>query len=121
MRRRLGLVGTVARAALGLWLVGDVLVGHIRGPFRPLPWLLGLMVMPALMIISHRWWVRRHPGRLHAVGPIGHLTHLALFCGLLSLPYFVPNLWFAADAGLLFYGSAMILAAVLGQGGCEVM
>jgi hypothetical protein len=121
MVRRLGLVGTVARAGLGLWLVGDVALGHVIGPFRPLPWLLGLVALPGMVLAWHAWWAGRHPDRLDATGPFGHAVHLVLFCGLLALPSLVPALWFAPDAGLLYYGSAMIVAAGFGSSDCEVM
>jgi hypothetical protein len=115
MTRRLGVLGTVARAALGLWFVGEVAVGHFTGQFRPLPWLAGLVLIPGLVLAWHRWRVARNPARLDATGPAGHLLHLALFCGMFSLPVLAPALWFAPDAALLFYGSALLFAATVGQ------
>jgi hypothetical protein len=121
MSRRLGPLGTLARLGVGSWMAGSVLIGHLRGPFTLLPWVLGLIVLPIVATVWHRWYVGRGERRLNATGPIGHLSHVLLFCGMLIAPDYVPALWFAPDTAFLFYGSAMLIAAVRGQSDCEVL
>ncbi|MGH8878635.1 MAG: hypothetical protein ACRD0P_15040, partial [Stackebrandtia sp.] len=36
-------------------------------------------------------------------------------------PYYAPPLSVASDAALLFYGASMLLAALRGYAGCEVL
>lgn len=36
-------------------------------------------------------------------------------------PWYAPALWFASDAALVFYGTSMVLAALRGDAGCEVL
>ncbi len=57
---------------------------------------------------------RRSPGRLEAAGPAGHVLNLAVF---LALYLWEPT----SDAALVFYGASMLLAALRGYGGCEVL
>ncbi len=117
----MGVLGTASRVALGLWLTGEVAVGHVTGSFRLLPWVLGLVALPGALLVWHWWHARRHPGRLVATGPIAHCGQVILFVALLIIPQYAPILWFTADTALLFYGSAMLLAAVLDQLDCEVL
>lgn len=118
MTRRLGLIGTVARVALGAWLLGDVALGHLRGDFHALPWVVGLVGFPALVLGAH-WWISRSRGRLEATGPLAHLVHLGLICAILSL-HMVPAFEFTFDALLVYYGATMLVAAGIGQSDCEV-
>ena len=51
MKRQIGLMGTTARVIIGTWLVGSALYGHlVRGPFRLLPWIFGLLIIPAIFL-----------------------------------------------------------------------
>jgi Na+/H+ antiporter NhaD/arsenite permease-like protein len=61
------------------------------------------------------------PERLEATGWIAHCGQVILFAAMLLTPDQVPALWFTADTALLFYGGAMLLAAVLDQSDCEVL
>ncbi len=55
MKRQIGIVGTCARMIIGAWLVGSILYGYLtHGPFRPLPWILGLVVFPAIFLTWQR-------------------------------------------------------------------
>lgn len=117
----MGVLGTASRVVLGLWLVGEVAVGHATGTFRLLPWVLGLLALPAALLVWHWSRARRHRGRLVATGAIAHSIQVILFVAMLVVPEYVPALWFTADTALLFYGSAMLFAAVLDQLDCEVL
>ena len=120
-RRRIGPLGTSARLVVGLAMVGDVAAGHLSGPFRPLPWVLGLVVLPALVLGWHRWWAARTPGRRTATGPGAHVVNLGLFLALYLTWWYAPAVDFTSDAVLVFYGASMVVAAVRGPAGCEVL
>lgn len=50
MKRQIGILGTTARIIIGIWLAGSVVYGHVvRGPFRLLPWVIGLIIFPAYL------------------------------------------------------------------------
>ena len=118
--REIGRWGTIARLIVGGVLVGSVGIGHIRG-FHPLPWLVGLLVFPTVTLIWQRIRVWRTPGRLQATGPVAHLLNIAVFLALYLTPYYAPAIKFTSDAALLFYGASMLLAAVRGYAGCEIL
>jgi hypothetical protein len=68
------------------------------------------------------WWrARRTPSRLVKTGPIGHAINVAVFLTLYLTPWYAPALSFSSDAGLLFYGCSMLVSAVWGYAGCEVL
>lgn len=120
-RRRIGPLGTMARVAVGLWLAGSVVLGHVAGEFRPAPWVLGLVGFPAGVMAWHRWRSRRTAARIEVTGPVAHVLNLALFLALYATPWYAPPLAVTSDAALLFYGTSMLLAAVRGDAGCEVL
>ena len=120
-RRAIGPIGTVARVAVGVGLVGSVIEGHISGTFHPWPWLLGLVGLPLVVLVWHRWWDQRHPSRLDATGPVAHLANIAVFLALYLTTWYAPALSVTSDAALLFYGVSMLLAAARGYAGCEVL
>ena len=113
-QRGIGPIGTVARVLVGLGLVGSVAWGHLARGFHPSSWALGLLGFPALLVALQWLRARRTPARLQATGPVGHAVNLAVF---LVLYLWEPT----SDATLLFYGASMLLAAVRGYGGCEVL
>ncbi|MGH9279261.1 MAG: hypothetical protein ACRD12_14290 [Acidimicrobiales bacterium] len=104
----------MARVALGGAMVGSVVEGHISGDFHPAPWVLGLVVFPAVIVAGHSWAARRAPARLSATGLVAHCAPLVTF---LALYPFEPT----SDAALLFFGGSMLLAAAKSVGGCEVL
>jgi hypothetical protein len=59
--------------------------------------------------------------RVVATGPVGHALNMAVFLALYLTPWYAPALRFTSDAALLFYGSSMLVAALRGYGGCEVL
>lgn len=120
-RRPIGPAGTLARAVVGLLLLGSVLQGHLTGQFRPLPWLLGLVAFPAVLLTLQWLRARRTPTRMSATGPIGHTVNIAIFLALYLTPSYAPALSATSDAALLYYGASMLLAALRGYAGCEVL
>jgi hypothetical protein len=118
MKRQIGIIGTMARLIVGMWLVGSALYGHIvRGPLKPLPWVVGLVIIPAIFIIWQWTRARRNPSRLEANGPIASTINMIVF--------FYFWLWapssisFMSDAVVIFYGVSMLIAAIRGYAGCE--
>src|ERR1051326_2732570 len=113
MKRKIGIIGTTASAIVGIWLVGSTLYGHmVRGPFRPLPWIIGLVILPGIFL-SWQWArARRNPSRLKANGPLASTINIIIF--------FYFWLWtpssisFMSDAVLIFYGISMLIAAIWG-------
>lgn len=121
-RREIGSVGTAARLLVGLALLASVLQGQLlEGPFRPASWLLGLVGFPAVLLGWQWWRARRGRPRLLATGPLGHALNIAVFLALYLTPVYAPALRFTSDAALLFYGTSMVLAALRGYAGCEVL
>jgi len=120
--RRIGPAGTVARAAVGTALVGSVVWGHVRSGVDPWPWIIGLGVFPAV-ITAWQWWrARRIPARLVALtGPGGHAATFVVFMALYLTPWYAPAVSALSDAALLFYGTTMLVAALRGYAGCEVL
>ncbi len=119
--RHIGPLGTAARVIVGLGLFGSVTYGHVAGELRPAPWVLGLVGFPAVLLGWQRWRARRYPARLEATGPLAQVLNVAVFLALYLTPDYVPALWATSDAALAFYGASMLLAALRGYGGCEVL
>ena len=113
-RRGIGPIGTAARLVVGALLLGSVVWGHLARGFHLSSWALGLLGFPAVLLVW-QWLRARHtPARLEATGPVAHTLNLAVFFGL----YLVE---FTSDAALIFYGASMLLAALRGYAGCEVL
>jgi hypothetical protein len=113
-RRGLGPLGTAARVLVGGLLLASVTWGHLTRGFHPSAWLLGLVGFPAVLLVGQWLGARRRPTPLRATGPVAHALNLAVFLVLYLLE---PT----SDAALLFYGASMLLAAVRGSAGCEVL
>lgn len=119
--RRMGAAGTVARLALGGVMVGSVVQGHVSAGFHPWSWVLGLVGFPTV-VVGWQWWrARRGAGRFQATGPVAHLVNIAVFLALYLTTWYAPSLEVTSDAAVLFYGASMLLAAVRGYAGCEVL
>ena len=119
--RSIGVVGTAARAIVGVWLLADVSMGHVTGEFRAGSWLLGLVVFPGILLAWQWARARRRAPPLRATGPVGHVLNLLVFLGLYLTFWYAPALSVTSDAALIFYGMSMVLAAVRGYAGCEVL
>jgi hypothetical protein len=97
------------------------LYGHAARGWHPLAWLLGLLVFPAVVLAGQWWRARRRPAPLRATGPVGHAVNLAVFLALYLTWWYAPAVDVLSDAALVFYGGSMLLAAVRGYAGCEVL
>lgn len=106
--RSIGRIGTAARVVFGVAFVAAA-VGWYRA--TPGEALLGVVVLPAAaaaLLLALRG-PAAPPLRL---GAAGHLVTIGIVLAL--------SLVFPGEAVLLFYGSAMLIAAASGNGGCEV-
>jgi hypothetical protein len=112
--RKIGPIGTTARIVAGSLLLGSVLQGHLARGFHLSAWALGLLGFPAVVLGLQWLRVRRTPSRLEATGPVGHALNPAVALALYLLE---PT----SDAALIFYGASMLLAALRGYAGCEVL
>lgn len=101
----------MARLAIGGFMVGSVVEGHISGDFHVGSWVLGLLVFPVMVLAAHAWMARRTNAPA-----IGSITQAVAVVAFLALYIFEPT----SDAALLFYGGSMLLAAARRTGGCEV-
>jgi hypothetical protein len=106
-RRVIGRPGTVARPMVGLaFLV--LAVTLVRADLRDV--VLGVVVLPAAATLLLALRGRGAPPL--RLGAAGHLVTIVIVL--------VLSLVFRGATVLLFYGSAMLVAAVSGSGGCEV-
>ena len=128
-RRQIGRIGTSARVVVGLLLLSDGLVGsqvylihgQVRTGFEPLSVALGLIVFPAALLAWQWLRTRTVTTRIQATGPVGTTINIVVFLALVLTPVYAPSLSFTSNAALVFYGASMLLAALRGYGGCEVL
>lgn len=106
-RRAIGRVGTVARIVIGLALLA-LAVTVYRADVRDV--VLGVVVLPAAATLL--LGLRGRGARPLRLGAAGHLATIVIVQAL--------SFVFRGATVLLFYGSAMLLAAASGNGGCEV-
>ena len=119
--RRIGPLGTIGRVGLGGFMFVDVLVGHARGGWHPLAWVLGLLVLPGVMLAWQAARARRTPKPVRATGPVWHALTVAAFGVLYGTNWYAPDLAVLSDAALIFFGASMLLAAARGYAGCEIL
>jgi hypothetical protein len=112
--RGIGPAGTTARVIVGGLLLGSVAQGHVARGFHLSSWVLGLVGFPVLLLAGQWLRARRTPTQLRATGAVGHALNLVVFLALYLLD-------FTSDAALIFYGASMLLAALRGYAGCEVL
>ncbi len=118
-RRAIGVIGTLARLGVGGWLLIDV-----TAAFQVAQWyepVLGLVVFPAILMLGQWLRLRSTVAPLRATGPVSVLVNVAIFLALWLTPEYFPPLAFTSDAVLYFAGASMLLAAVRGYAGCEVL
>ncbi len=108
--REIGLIGTIARAAVG----SGLLYVQWHGGLTWRAVLLGFVVFPAVLLFWQRVRLRLTSAPLRATGLIEVLVHHAIVVVLIVIP-------FTRDATMLFYGASMLLAAARGYTGCEVL
>jgi len=63
--------------------------------------------------------IKRPP--FQATGAVETAINMAVFFALFLTPWYLPRLSFTSDAASIFYGASMLLAALRGYGGCEVL
>jgi hypothetical protein len=105
--RRIGPIGTVSRFLVG----GAFVVAAASIGIRWLDLLVGLVVAN-VAVIAVLWFRGRDASPLRATGSIGHCVN----CGLIVLFFALLPV-----GALLFYGTAMVLAALAGSAGCEML
>jgi hypothetical protein len=111
--RKIGPVGTAVRAAGGLLLL--YLAGAVDGTPWDVSWydpIVGFVVLPAITLAVVLVARRYAAGPIRFTGPVGTGVNVAVIVALLSSQY-------TAGGAVLFYGTSMLLAAWLGQPGCE--
>ncbi len=120
VKRQIRPLGTLLRVIIGLWMFGSVFYGHfIRGPFRPLPWVVGLIIFPGIFTGWQYLRARRNPARLEANSPVATVINVVIFFAFWLTPFYAPAIAFMSDSVLIFYGLSMLLAALRGDAGCE--
>lgn len=128
-RRQIGSIGTAARVVLGLLfltygLLGGkltVLNGQVGTGFSPLSVALGLVALPAVLLAWQWLRSRRAPTRFEATGPLATTLNMLILFALLLTPLYAPPLSFTSGAAAIFYGASLLLAAMRGYAGCEVL
>lgn len=116
-KRQIGIIGTISRVAVGLLFLTPALYGR----FQWYDYVIALIVVPALFITFQRLRTRRNQEPIRATGFWGFCINAAIFLAFYLTPVYFPPLAFTSDVALIFYGASMLLAAVRGYAGCEVM
>ncbi len=127
--RQIGAIGTVVRIVLGSLLLlfgvlgGQIIVinGQLRSHFELLAFILGVIAFPAVLLGLQWLRVRVAPTQMQATGPVATVLNILIFFALVSTPLYVPQLSFLGYAAFVFYGASMLVAALRGYGGCEVL
>lgn len=110
-KRTIGPFGTLARVTVGS---GLLLLAWLYFDAQWRDVVLGFAVLPAAVLLFMWLWLRYTSAPLRATGPLGHWVN----CGIAAVLVLNP---FTADAAALFYGASMLLAAVRGYAGCEIL
>lgn len=129
-RRHIGPIGTCARVVIGLLLFifgatgGRLEIVFIGGQLHVglnlVALILGIVVFPAVLLAWQWIRLRRDPSRLDATGPVATGVNIVAF-GVLIAISFIPQISYIGFAAFVFYGASMLLAAVRGYAGCEVL
>jgi hypothetical protein len=117
----IGPIGVTTRIAVGLGLVGSVIHGQLSVHLAPATWALGLIGFPALVLTWHWWRIRRNPAPFHDTSTLSAKLSVALPLALYLTWWYAPALSVTSDAVLLFVGSSIVLAALRGYAGCEML
>jgi hypothetical protein len=104
--RRIGPWGTAARVFVGSAMVAVEFVLGIDA-FDALLGLVAFPIATSVFVLIRG----RGTSSLRLIGPEGHCVNCAIILAAFLL---------APDAALLFYGVSMLVAAVRGDGGCEL-
>ena len=115
-QRAIGLWGTVGRLSLGLVFLGLAFSDLRFSAYSTPPWhafVIGLIVLPAGLFALQSIRLRFTMETLNATGPVGYAVNFGV--GL------VLFLIVSREGALLFYGVSLLLAAVRGYAGCEIL
>jgi hypothetical protein len=111
--REIGPIGTAARVLTGLALL------YIAGGATIASWGIelhdagiGLIALPALMIVFGLAARRYADGPVRFTGPLGIALNLAVIVALIANDY-------TGGGATIFYGTTLLIAAWRGQAGCE--
>jgi hypothetical protein len=104
--RHLGVVGTIGRVVGGTWL----LIHAFQVGVGPVDALLGLVVFNAVVVAALALRGRSAPP-LRFTGAVSHIINFAFWITMLNV---------VVAPSHLFGGSASLLAAARGYGGCEM-
>lgn len=113
--RRIGSIGTAARALVGLALLLLALTDKPAGLIGGLKLhelVLGLVVFPAVMVATGLLARRHSDGPLRFTGAAGIAANTVAILFLFAIPY-------TAGAAALFYGTSLLVAAGRALPGCE--
>lgn len=127
-RRQIGAIGTSARIVLGVLLLalgalgGKIIVshGHLELQLQYLSLVIGLLAFPAVLVVWQWMRLRRDRSRLEATGPVPTVVNIVVFALLVSTAS-IPAISFFGFAAMIFYGASLLVAAVRGYAGCEVL
>jgi len=95
--------------------------GQVQTGFSPLSVALGLAALPAVLLAWQWLRGRRTPTRFEATGPLATALNMLILFALLLTPLYARPLSFTSNAALVFYGASLLLAAMRGYAGCEVL
>ncbi len=117
----IGPIGTMARIGLGLGFVGSVVLGQLVTRLAPDTWALGLIGFSALVLAWHWWRIHRNLAPFHDTSPLSFALSVALPLALYLSWWYAPAFSVKSWAALLFGGLSMLLAALRGYAGCEML
>jgi hypothetical protein len=116
-QRQIGIFGTASRITVGFLFLSPALYGR----FQLYEYFIALILVPAIFIAFQRFRISRNQAPLRATGFWGFCINAAIFLAFYLTPNYFPPLAFTSDVALIFYGASMLVAAVRGYAGCEVM
>jgi hypothetical protein len=120
-QHKIGIIGTAARVALGLVLLGSVVYGQLSSHLTLATWALGLIGFPALMLAWHRWRIHRDLAPFYYTSPLSFVLSVAAPLALYFTWWYAPAFSVTSDAILIFVGGSLMLAALRGHAGCELL
>jgi hypothetical protein len=112
-KRMAGPIGTAVRVLLGLgllYLAGGASIASWA--IEPQDAVIGLIALPALAVGLGLAARRYAHGPIHFTGPLGIAINLAVIVALVGND-------FTGGGATIFYGVTLLVAAWLGQAGCE--
>ena len=115
--RRIGPAGTLVRVVVGSLMV----VAAVASGAGIAEWALGALVMPVVVIVWQKTRAITDPKPIRMAGPVAHVVTAIIFLVLVATPYYAPALSVTSGAALIFFGGSMLIAAIRGYKGCEIL